>query len=165
MAINSIVVDPNNNASGKPNLTLILATGLIPAVYELRDDLDPGYDFANPGVMAAEVGVEISWANETGFTENENGGLITFDSLTLRAALKRVDVGDQSINITVTPLDTTVGAADNSLTIESAPAKMYNALVNKVTEKVRVKLSGKNSVFINRLILWAAQRTQLRPRA
>lgn len=161
----SIIVDPSNNATTKPNIALV-AQGSN-KLLEPREDLIPGWDNEDPPGNKA---VEISWIYQTGFTANLAGYLYTFTNLLIRAALKLYDdtIDNKIIKIFINSMDDPVnitGIPANTQSIEATPKKDYNILTGDyVAEKASVTITGKNAVFINKLILWVSEKAKTRPR-
>lgn len=166
MPITSIFVDPNNTSSNKPTLTMILDNRIH--LFELRDDLAAGtYDFDDPPGVSAR---KIQWSLETGFTQSLVGYLMTFVAVLLRMALKSDGTNPNTtdgnrVAVDVLSIDDTTAVASSYIDVEAAPKKMYNIPIgDQVLERIRVKVSGSNTVLINKLVAWVAEKAQTRPR-
>jgi hypothetical protein len=158
-------IDPNNASANRPNMTVVI-NDTHNILYEIREDLVPAWDFED--YSDTSEGLPIAWAFETGFTANQNGYLFTFTNILLRMILKIVTptIDPTTVSVTITPMDTTTSGTPNTTkTIEAAPAKLYNFhLGDYVAEKIRVRVSGTNAMFLNKLVLWVSEKGKTRPK-
>lgn len=161
----SISVDPNNGNSSKPELTTYFYNNEL---HQFEEDLPAGtQDFGDTSGLNS---TPIDWYWETGYNSNPAGYLYTFAYALLRIALKYLTGTPDTpqtnqVLVEVIPMDDTAAAGSNSINVEDPAKKMYNIpLGDVVAEKVRLSISGSNTVYISKFILWVSERIKVRER-
>ena len=161
----TISVDPNNGNANKPALTAYFYNNEL---HQFEEDLPAGTsDFGGTSGLNA---TPIPWYLETGFTSNPLGYIYTFSYILLRIILKYLTgtpntPATNQITIQVIPMDDTVSLGQNIINVEDSPKKMYNIPLGDLeAEKIRLKISGSNTIFMSKIILWVSEKLKVRPR-
>lgn len=156
--IRSIFVDPNNNSTNKPAITIVSGNNGLTLATPDESDLS--------GQDTFDGTIDIKWGYETGFTPSETGSVYSFSRLAIRALFKQAA---QQLNIEGRYFDALTGDpaiyTPAALNIGTFPMQYYNVQMGIDTEHLRISLFGIQTVFIDKLVLWAAEKAKARPSA
>jgi hypothetical protein len=165
LPITSVLVDPNNNSTNKPNVSIAARYLAVTFGYAFQPDetVATGTDNLDAGTW------EIPYIYETGFTSSPLGYQYGFAFLGLRIALAYdhgISQPQTDVLIEILGFDST-DVLDSVILkgVSQTPKQYYTRpLAGISAEMIRVRISGYNTMFISNLILFVNEKAKVRPR-
>ena len=151
--VTSIFVDPNNNATKKPALTMVSGFNSS-SLCELNEDDTTGID-------TFDGSEPIPYNYETGFTPNPNGSIYDGTRIQVRA---QVDP-NSSMNIDSAQFDSTTFTPLVPVTPVLAPGTIFSIPFDKYSEYMRLRFSGLGLMRLAVAHYWSSERGKSRPSA
>lgn len=149
----SIFVDPNNNATKRPNITMV--SGFNSNILAEPDESNLlGQDTFD----GAEL---IQWQNEGGYTSSPTGYIYEVERIGLRAQV----LPTFTLNIAAAVIDKTTFSPAVDVPIDQAPGGYYSIPFNIYNEHIRFRLSGLGTALVSAMHLWGNEKAKSRPSA
>lgn len=99
------------------------------------------------------------WGYDTGYTPNDSGEIYTFGPLKVR-----INSLSGSVSMYISKLDTSDWRLLGTFTPGQFPSKYISVNANEVGEHIKLRITGTNRSFIQKLILYMARTSEDRPR-